>query len=95
MTEALGLGNGSLPDETAEPGRQVDTEIAATSMAPQVISRSGGLRQRAMIKIQEGCDQVCAYCIVPKVRGRERSIPPDDLVQQIQEGCPKAAKRWC
>ena len=91
VTEALGLGNGSLPDETAEPGRQVDTEIAATSMAPQVISRSGGLRQRAMIKIQEGCDQVCAYCIVPKVRGRERSIPPDDLVQQIQqrvsEGC--------
>ena len=28
-------------------------------------------RNRAMIKIQEGCDQVCAYCIVPKVRGRE------------------------
>ncbi len=37
-----------------------------------------------MIKIQEGCNQVCAYCIVPKVRGRERSIPPDDLVEQIQ-----------
>ena len=32
-------------------------------------------RTRAMVKIQEGCDQVCAYCIVPRVRGRERSIP--------------------
>ena len=86
VTEALGLGNGSMPNETAEPSRSVDTETtAATVMAPQFISRSGGLRQRAMIKIQEGCDQVCAYCIVPKVRGRERSIPPDDLVQQIQE----------
>ena len=42
-------------------------------------------RSRAMVKIQEGCDQVCAYCIVPKVRGRERSIPPADLVQQIRE----------
>ena len=41
------------------------------------------LRTRAMVKIQEGCDQVCAYCIVPKVRGRERSIRPDDLVGQI------------
>ena len=38
------------------------------------------LRARAMIKIQEGCDQVCAYCIVPKVRGRERSVPVADLL---------------
>lgn len=48
-------------------------------------------RSRAMVKIQEGCDQVCAYCIVPKVRGRERSIPPDELVAQVNhrvdEGC--------
>ena len=36
-----------------------------------------------MVKIQEGCDQVCAYCIVPKVRGRERSIPPESLVADI------------
>ena len=50
-------------------------------------------RSRAMVKIQEGCDQVCAYCIVPKVRGRERSIPPGELVEQIRqrvgEGCPE------
>lgn len=40
-------------------------------------------RTRAMVKIQEGCNQVCAYCIVPRVRGRERSIPPDRIVQEI------------
>ncbi len=40
-------------------------------------------RTRAMVKIQEGCNQVCAYCIVPKVRGRERSIPPDALLAQV------------
>ena len=39
-------------------------------------------RTRAAIKIQEGCDQVCAYCIVPKVRGRERSVPASQLVRQ-------------
>ena len=38
------------------------------------------IRSRAMVKIQEGCDQVCAYCIVPTVRGRERSIPVNDIV---------------
>ena len=40
-------------------------------------------RTRAMVKIQEGCNQVCAYCIVPKVRGRERSIPTDELVGEV------------
>jgi threonylcarbamoyladenosine tRNA methylthiotransferase MtaB len=40
-------------------------------------------RSRAMVKIQEGCNQVCAYCIVPKVRGRERSIPTDELVSEV------------
>ena len=38
-----------------------------------------------MVKIQEGCDQVCAYCIVPKVRGRERSISPDVLVDTVRQ----------
>ncbi|MDA0263661.1 MAG: tRNA (N(6)-L-threonylcarbamoyladenosine(37)-C(2))-methylthiotransferase MtaB [Chloroflexi bacterium] len=51
-------------------------------------------RTRAMVKIQEGCDQVCAYCIVPKVRGRERSIPPEEIIAQINgraaEGCREA-----
>ena len=36
-----------------------------------------------MIKIQEGCNQICAYCIVPKVRGRERSISTEYLIRQI------------
>ena len=42
-------------------------------------------RTRAMVKIQEGCDQVCAYCIVPNVRGRERSLPLDYLVARVAE----------
>ncbi|PKB65199.1 MAG: tRNA (N(6)-L-threonylcarbamoyladenosine(37)-C(2))-methylthiotransferase MtaB [SAR202 cluster bacterium Io17-Chloro-G2] len=46
-------------------------------------NRQKGFRIRANVKIQEGCDQVCAYCIVPKVRGRERSIPVAELVEQI------------
>ena len=41
------------------------------------------LRNRAMVKIQEGCNQVCAYCIVPKVRGKERSVPPETIIENI------------
>ena len=49
-------------------------------------------RSRAMVKIQEGCDQVCAYCIVPKVRGRERSIRPEEIIAEIngRVGCREA-----
>jgi threonylcarbamoyladenosine tRNA methylthiotransferase MtaB len=39
-------------------------------------------RVRAPLKIQEGCDRRCRYCIVPAVRGPERSVPADDVVRQ-------------
>lgn len=45
----------------------------------------GYSRTRAMVKIQEGCNQVCAYCIVPTVRGRERSIPAEEIVSTINQ----------
>ena len=59
-------------------------EVACSTGRPMDLRGDPGLRTRAMVKIQEGCDQVCAYCIVPRVRGRERSIPPDALVAQVQ-----------
>lgn len=42
------------------------------------------LRTRAFIKIQEGCDELCAFCIVPYTRGREASVPIEDVVRQVQ-----------
>ncbi|MQF69138.1 tRNA (N(6)-L-threonylcarbamoyladenosine(37)-C(2))-methylthiotransferase MtaB [SAR202 cluster bacterium AD-804-J14_MRT_500m] len=45
---------------------------------------NGFQRTRAMVKIQEGCNQICSYCIVPKVRGREHSIPLRSLVDQVR-----------
>ena len=86
VSEALGFEEKCLSDSHTEPGRPVDADVAfATIAAAQFANPSGALRRRAMVKIQEGCNQVCAYCIVPKVRGRESSIPPDDLIRQIQE----------
>ncbi len=41
-------------------------------------------RSRAFLKIQEGCEQRCAFCIVPKVRGPERSVPGDAVVREIE-----------
>jgi threonylcarbamoyladenosine tRNA methylthiotransferase MtaB len=41
-------------------------------------------RTRSMVKVQEGCKQFCSYCIVPFVRGRERSLPLDEAVDEVR-----------
>ena len=41
------------------------------------------LRTRSMIKIQEGCDHFCSYCIVPYVRGHERSLSSDEIIEEV------------
>ncbi len=40
-------------------------------------------RIRAFVKIEDGCDRFCSYCIIPVSRGRVRSKDPDDLKQEI------------
>ena len=60
---------------------EVPVPCAAGEEVPLVSPRI--IRTRAMVKIQEGCNQVCAYCIVPKVRGRERSITPEAILAEI------------
>lgn len=40
---------------------------------------------RAFLKVQEGCDLACSYCIIPTVRGRSRSLPIDLIVGQLRQ----------
>lgn len=42
-------------------------------------------RSRAFIKIQDGCDNFCSYCIVPYTRGSKRSLPAEDVASQIRQ----------
>jgi threonylcarbamoyladenosine tRNA methylthiotransferase MtaB len=42
-------------------------------------------RTRAFIKIQDGCQNYCAYCIVPYVRRIEKSIPADEVIMQVNQ----------
>jgi len=40
---------------------------------------------RAFLKIQDGCDQYCSYCIIPYARGKERSLAPDKVINQARD----------
>lgn len=42
-----------------------------------------GFRTRALVKVQDGCNDLCSYCIVPLVRGREKSLPVDQIVAEV------------
>ncbi len=42
-----------------------------------------GVRTRATLKIEEGCEQYCSYCIVPYARGPVRSMPPEQATRGI------------
>ena len=42
-------------------------------------------RTRAFVKIEDGCNRFCSYCIIPYARGRVRSKPLDELKQEVRE----------
>lgn len=41
-------------------------------------------RTRPFLKIQDGCDAFCTYCIVPHARGRSRSLPPSEVIANLR-----------
>src|SRR5882762_10418878 len=43
-----------------------------------------GHHTRPTLKIQDGCDSRCSYCVIPFVRGKSRSLPPDAVIHEIQ-----------
>ena len=53
---------------------------------------SSGERTRSFLKVQDGCDNFCAYCTVPYARGRSRSIPVCEVVKMAREIAAKGIK---
>lgn len=76
------------------PNREKD------AIPERIISRFGGqiagcapgshtsprprVRTRAVVKVQDGCDQFCAYCVIPYARSRRMSRPVEDVVAELE-----------
>lgn len=67
----------------AHPGRCVDISPHSRSYEPLSIRHFQG-RTRAFVKIEDGCNRFCSYCIIPYARGRVRSRPLDDLTSELE-----------
>ena len=49
-------------------------------------------KTRAVIKVQDGCDRFCSYCIIPYARGRVRSRKPENVISEIKKIAEKGIK---
>jgi threonylcarbamoyladenosine tRNA methylthiotransferase MtaB len=47
---------------------------------------------RPILKIQDGCNKVCSYCVIPQVRGRSRSLGPRAVIDEISKLCEAGAR---
>ena len=65
------------------PGVQTDSLTLLPRVEAGRILTTGG--HYAHLKIAEGCDKHCTYCIIPKIRGGYRSVPMDQLIREAQE----------
>lgn len=69
-----------------EPGGPAGAVVTTRSPAwpfDAICDAVVGGRTRPLLKIQDGCDAFCTYCIVPYARGRSRSMPAEDVLGRI------------
>jgi threonylcarbamoyladenosine tRNA methylthiotransferase MtaB len=79
-----------IPEIVAEPGTPYHGEIrvgdifAVQEFLSAPVEDAAGDRSRPNLKIQDGCNNRCSFCIIPFVRGRSRSAPLEQVIGQVR-----------
>ena len=68
------------------------TDVLHTKKFAEFGETSYTEKTRAVIKVQDGCDRFCSYCIIPYARGRVRSRKMDSIIQEITQIAQKGIK---
>jgi threonylcarbamoyladenosine tRNA methylthiotransferase MtaB len=72
----------------AENGRDetsifVSDVFAHTELLAAPVFDAANERTRPNLKVQDGCDNRCSFCVIPSVRGSSRSLPPSQILEQV------------
>jgi threonylcarbamoyladenosine tRNA methylthiotransferase MtaB len=84
QSDAMSLARG--------PAKILTGDIFAQGSLSAPTGLVAGDRTRPILKIQDGCDNRCSYCVIPFVRGNSRSLGPDTVIEQVRAlvvGCTK------
>jgi threonylcarbamoyladenosine tRNA methylthiotransferase MtaB len=85
LFEPTGHSRGTSFSGSAEALRELSAVGAVTaSGAVKVVGGRQTARQRAFVKIQDGCDAHCTYCIIPTLRPRLSSVPEGQVVAEVR-----------
>ncbi len=73
----------SMPAVAEKAVQEITPYDEATSFHGDFITHFSGYT-RAFLKVQNGCDARCSYCVIPAARGRSRSMPLNEVLQQTR-----------
>jgi threonylcarbamoyladenosine tRNA methylthiotransferase MtaB len=82
--EALLRPDGDGPLDGALPTLSGVEAVAAATLDGVADDRASVERTRAFVKVQDGCSFFCTYCIIPRARGAERSLPPEAVLADVR-----------
>ena len=83
--EGLGVANLILSNKEKDHLLEVVDRIGEPQNGRVTGYRDGWRsRTRSLVKVQEGCGTFCSFCVVPYVRGREHSLPFDEVLQEVR-----------
>jgi threonylcarbamoyladenosine tRNA methylthiotransferase MtaB len=80
--DLVSRGSAAAP-VVAEAERTFAGELTVAAEPYHAAPGAGG-RTRAMLKVQDGCNLTCSYCVLPRVRGRSRSVPVEELARSLK-----------